>query len=183
VANAQPVEPLPATSDERRGIANRIAPAVGRARSRAAAGEVEVDRIRFVQRVARAFQSLGPDGGHIRMRLSPPSLGSAQLEVSVRADAVTARLEVENNAARQIMIDSLPALRERLAQHDLKIVRFDIDLMGDRPGTSPGETASGHTGQRHPSGNHSHAGKNDPPNEPPPALRLRRSDRALDLLA
>jgi flagellar hook-length control protein FliK len=183
VAASHPVEPLPASTEERRGLINRLSAATGRSRSRAAAGEVEVDRVRFVQRVARAFQSIGPEGGHVRLRLSPPSLGSAQLEITVHADLVTARLEVENPAARQLLVDSLPALRERLAQHDLKIVRFDIDLMGDRPGASPGETASGQSGERQTGHNHSgHSNSNSTPETTAPT-RLRRSDRALDLLA
>lgn len=104
------------------------------------AQEGQIDRVRFVQRVARAFQSLRDGGGSIRLRLRPPELGSLHIEMSVRQGAMTARLEVENHAARSALLDSLPALRERLAQQDIRVERFDIDVAGDtsREGVSQG---------------------------------------------
>ena len=75
----------------------------------------QVDRVRFVQRVARAFETLGNRGGTLRLRLHPPELGSLQLEISVRNGAMTARLETETSTARNLLLDNLPALRDRLA--------------------------------------------------------------------
>ena len=43
--------------------------------------------MRFVQRVARAFQAVGDGGGSIRLRLRPPDLGSLSLELTVRNGA------------------------------------------------------------------------------------------------
>ena len=73
----------------------------------------------------------------VRLRLSPPELGSLRLEVSVRDGAMTARLEVENQSARQLLLDSLPALRERLAQQDIRIERFSVDVGPHDGGGSP----------------------------------------------
>ncbi len=46
---------------------------------------------------------------------------------------MTARVEADTPSARNLLLDNLPALRERLAAHDIKVQRFDVDLM-DRSG-------------------------------------------------
>ena len=89
----------------------------------------QADRVRFVQRVEQAFHDLNGQGGSVRMRLSPPELGSLHIEITVTKGEMTARVEAETPAARNILLDNLPALRERLAQHDIKVQRFDVDLM------------------------------------------------------
>ena len=43
--------------------------------------------------------------------------------------ALTARLEAETPQARQVLADSLPQLRERLAEQNIRVERFDVDLM------------------------------------------------------
>jgi len=102
-------------------------------------GVDQTDRVRFVQRVARAFEAMGDRGGSVRLRLHPPELGSLRLEVAVRNGTMNARLEVETDSARTMLLDSLPALRDRLAEQDIKVGRFDVDL-GDR---SSGGTPQG----------------------------------------
>jgi flagellar hook-length control protein FliK len=97
----------------------------------------DVERIRFVQRVAKAFQSAADRGGPVRLRLSPPELGALRLEITLRNGGMTARLEAETPAAKTLLLDGLPALRERLAQQDIKVDRFDVDLMGQSPNDSP----------------------------------------------
>jgi flagellar hook-length control protein FliK len=97
----------------------------------------DVERVRFVQRVAKAFQSAADRGGPVRLRLSPPELGSLKLEITVRNGAMSARMEAETPAARTLLLEGLPALRDRLAQHDLKMERFDVDLMDQSPQNMP----------------------------------------------
>ena len=123
-------------------------PVVGRVgsnentRSTAPSGEKssgvnQSDRVRFVQRVTRAFQSIGDGGGSVRLRLHPPELGSLSVEITVRNGLLAARLEAETSAARTMLLDNLPALRERLAEHDIKVDSFDVDLMDRSPNDSP----------------------------------------------
>jgi flagellar hook-length control protein FliK len=115
------------------------------------AGEsVQGDRARFVQRVARAFQAVGKSSGSIRLRLSPPELGSLRLEITVRQGLMNARVEAETPTARNLLLDNLPALRERLAQQEIKVKQFDVALMDRSPGGLPEQTAD-HTQphQRH----------------------------------
>ena len=106
--------------------------------SQTAAGEENdpLDRVRFVQWVARAFEAAGRDGGTLRIRLHPSELGSLRLEVVVRDGAMTARLETETQAAKNVLLDNLPALRDRLEQQNIKIERFDIDYSGGKNGQS-----------------------------------------------
>ena len=97
----------------------------------------QVDRVRFVQRVARAFEALGEGNGSVRLRLKPPELGGLRLEVSVRNGMMTAHIETETSAARTLLLDNLPALRERLAQQNIKVDSFDVDLADRQPDGSP----------------------------------------------
>ncbi|MBX7167710.1 MAG: flagellar hook-length control protein FliK, partial [Pirellulales bacterium] len=98
---------------------------------------VPVDRVRFVQRVSKAFQQLWPDGGVVRLRLSPPDLGSMRIEVAVRSGVMTARVEAETAAAQHALIDQLPVLRERLAEQQIRIERFDVDVRTNSHDGSP----------------------------------------------
>jgi flagellar hook-length control protein FliK len=73
----------------------------------------------------------------IRMRLHPPELGAMRLDLVVRNGTVTARLQTETEAASQVLVDSLPALRERLAEHQIKVERLDVQWTGSGLGGSP----------------------------------------------
>lgn len=108
-----------------------------------------LDRAKFVQRVAKAFEGLGSEGGTLRIRLHPAELGSLRLEVAMRNGALTARLETETTEAKNILLDNLPALRERLAGQNIKIERFDVDYSGGNPnGSSQGSGDYQDSGQR-----------------------------------
>ncbi|MDX1962532.1 MAG: flagellar hook-length control protein FliK [Pirellulales bacterium] len=98
--------------------------------SSASAGShlTEIERVRLIQRVARAFHSLEDQVGELRLRLSPPELGSLKLEVTYREGNLTARLEAETTAARNILMESLPQLKERLAEQNVRIEAFEVDV-------------------------------------------------------
>jgi len=106
-----------------------------------------VDRVRFVQRVARAFEAISDRSRSVRLRLSPPELGSLRLEVTVRNGVMNARVEAETATARNLLLDNLGALRERLAQQDIKIDQFTVDLTGRSPGGPFGDRAGQTQGQ------------------------------------
>jgi len=95
---------------------------------------VPVDSARFISRVAKAFHSAQQRDGEVRLRLSPPELGSLRLQVSVQDGVMVARMETETEAARSSLVNNLPTLRERLAEQGIRVERFDIDLM-QRPST------------------------------------------------
>jgi flagellar hook-length control protein FliK len=93
--------------------------------------------VRLVERVAAAFGAARGEGGTVRLRLSPPELGTVKVEVSVRNGVMNAHLETETSAARNLLLDNLPALRERLAQQQIKVEHFDVDLAGQSSGGMP----------------------------------------------
>jgi len=98
---------------------------------------VEIDATRLLNRVARAFTAAQERDGEIRLRLSPPELGSLRLDVRVQDGVLVARLQTETDAARTAIIDNLPALRDRLSEQGVRIERFDVDLMQRQPGGMP----------------------------------------------
>jgi flagellar hook-length control protein FliK len=97
----------------------------------------QVDPSRFVSRVSRAFEAANSRGGAVQLRLSPPELGAMRVELSVQQGVLSAHLETETAAAKSLLIDNLPALRERLAAMDIRVERFDVDVRQDSTGGQP----------------------------------------------
>jgi len=120
--------------------------ATGQSTAVSGAGTGEVDRVRFLQRVAGAFRAADDQGGQIRLRLSPPELGSMKLELTVRDGLMTAHVQAETDTARNLLLDHLPQLRERLADHQIKIDHFDVELMNQSKSGTPQNFAGGRDG-------------------------------------
>ena len=147
---------------------------------------VGVDQARFIQRVARAFETAQNRNGPIRLRLSPPELGSLRLEVKLEGQVMVARIETETTTARSILADNLTALKDRLAQQDIKVEQFDVDLMDRQPGgmsDRPAEnTDLDHQADRRPSAS---SDRNDEPettNDAPPASGQLLDDGRLNVV-
>lgn len=93
-------------------------------------GQLSVaDRVRMVQRVAAALEAAQGRGGGLRMRLEPPELGSIRVELSSEGGSIKARIEAESTHVQRLLLESLPQLRERLAEQQIKIEHFQVDLM------------------------------------------------------
>lgn len=103
-------------------------------------GMPTVDRARFVQRVEGAMKAAQQRDGKIQVRLSPPELGSVKIELALQNGVMQAKLEAETPAARNLLLDSLPALRERLAQQDIRIEKFDVDVRQEGGNAGSGQT-------------------------------------------
>ena len=99
-----------------------------------------VDQMRLIQRVARAIEVAPQNGGLLRLRLRPPELGAVRLEVALRRGKMTARIETETTQARNVLLDQLPQLRERLEGQGIHVERFDVEVgprdQGDTPSNS-----------------------------------------------
>ena len=91
------------------------------------------DQARFVQRVTRAIQASRERDGEVRLRLSPPELGALRLEVRLQGNQMSAFIEAETAAARNLLRENLPLLRERLAEQGIQIQNFDVELLDRRP--------------------------------------------------
>ncbi|MCA9234591.1 MAG: flagellar hook-length control protein FliK [Planctomycetales bacterium] len=90
-----------------------------------------VDRGRYLQRVGGAIRLAEQRDGRVQVRLSPPELGSLRIELTVQNGVLHANVETETNSARTLLLDNLPALRERLAQQDIRVEKFDVNVGRD----------------------------------------------------
>jgi flagellar hook-length control protein FliK len=93
-----------------------------------------IDPSRFIGRVAKAFQTAQDRGGTLQLRLSPPELGALRIELNVKDGVMSAALQTETSAARRLLLDHLPALRDRLAEQNIRVDRFDVDVRQEGAG-------------------------------------------------
>lgn len=128
---------------------------VGGIRSEAAgSGEGQVqrgsnaDQVRLVQRVARSFQRLGPTGGRVQVMLHPAELGSVRLDLRIEGNRMNARMTAETDAARSILSEHLPELRQRLADSGLLIDRIEVEIDGRQQQEETGQGREGMTERR-----------------------------------
>jgi flagellar hook-length control protein FliK len=103
-----------------------------------------IDPARFIGRVAKAFQTAQDRGGTLQIRLSPPELGALRLELTVKDGAMSASLQTENSTTRRLLLDHLPALRDRLAEQNIRVDRFDVDVRRDGNGSQSDARGSQH---------------------------------------
>jgi flagellar hook-length control protein FliK len=101
-------------------------------------GNLPVDRARFIGRVEGAMRTAQQRDGRVQVRLSPPELGSLRIEIIMQHGVIHAKLEAETPTARNLLLDNLPALRERLAQQDMRVEKFDVDVRRDGGGSQSG---------------------------------------------
>ena len=100
-----------------------------------------LNRIKLVQRVSRAFQHLGPDGGVVRLRLAPVELGTVRVEMQIQQKKVNARVVAQTDAASSALREHLPELRARLEAHGMQIESLEVE-------TQTGDSNSPALGQR-----------------------------------
>ncbi|PHR90650.1 MAG: hypothetical protein COA78_34745 [Blastopirellula sp.] len=109
---------------------------------------MDARQVRLIQRVAKAFQVAQVREGPIRLRLSPPELGALRIEINVKDGVMTARIETETTAARQILMENLPQLRDRLNEMNITIDTFEVEQMEqESTDQSQGETQAQEEGQ------------------------------------
>lgn len=106
------------------------------------------EQVRLVQRIARAFQRLGPTGGRVQVMLHPAELGSVRLDLQIHGNRMDARMTAETDAARSILREHLPELRQRLAESGLIVdrVEVEVDARGDQEGAEQGREWQGRDG-------------------------------------
>ena len=128
-------------------------------------GGPQIDRPRFVQRVEGALRAAQQRDGRVQVRLAPPELGSLRIELAVQNGVMTAKLEAETPAARNALLDNLPALRERLAEQNIRVEKFDVDVRRDSQGSG------GNSGPQDRPGDQSDPGAEERRGRPAPALQ------------
>ncbi len=86
-----------------------------------------VNRAKLVQRVSKAFQHLGPDGGVVRLRLAPAELGSVRVEMRINGRNMNARVVAETEAASSMLREHLGDLRQRLESYGMQIESIQVE--------------------------------------------------------
>jgi flagellar hook-length control protein FliK len=159
------------------GMLDRLAAASMRRNegSGASEGEHAIDRQRFVQRVEGAMRAAQQRDGRVQVRLAPPELGSLRIELSVHNGVMAAKLEAETPAARNALLDNLPALRERMAEQNIRIEKFDVDVRRDSQGSGGHNAAFDGRDSRHEAGSHERRERSAP--LPPPKTTPARATR------
>lgn len=96
-------------------------------------------RIKLVQRVSKAFQHLGADGGVVRLRLAPAELGTVRIEMRMQQKKIEARVVADTEAAGAALREHLPDLRARLEAFGMQVEKIDVDVepfhLGDDDGS------------------------------------------------
>lgn len=104
------------------------------------------EKARLVQRVARSFSRVGPMGGNVNLKLHPPELGALAVQVKIEGKSMSAKLTTESSAARDVILESLPQLRSRLAEQGYDVQQFTVDVASDGAALS-NQTGQGGAGQ------------------------------------
>ncbi|TWT52990.1 flagellar hook-length control protein [Rubripirellula amarantea] len=86
-----------------------------------------MNRIKLIQRVSKAFQHLGPDGGVVRLKLAPAELGTVRVEMRIDQKRVNARVVAETEAAAAALQEHLPDLRSRLEGYGMQVEKLEIE--------------------------------------------------------
>jgi len=94
---------------------------------------VDVNQPDFVGRVAQAVQSSADQRQQVTMRLTPPELGTLQIEVTVEHGKVSARIDTQSSVTQKILLDSLPQLKEALSHNGAQVERLEVALTDHSP--------------------------------------------------
>ncbi|MGB7327215.1 MAG: flagellar hook-length control protein FliK [Rubripirellula sp.] len=84
-------------------------------------------RIKLIQRVSKAFQHLGPEGGVVRLRLAPAELGTVRVEMRIQQKKVEARVVTNTEAASAALKEHLPELRARLESFGMSVENIEVE--------------------------------------------------------
>ena len=77
------------------------------------------------------------EGGEIRLRLRPDSLGSVQIKLDVQDNVIAARILVENSSVRQVFEQQLASLTKAFEEAGLQLGSMEVSVGNhDTPGES-----------------------------------------------
>lgn len=107
--------------------------------------------------------ALQQKGGSLTIRLSPESLGSLRIQMTLGDGHVSVRMETLNEQAQQMLMRSMPMLRESLESKGLTVREIQVTPTLAQPSPAPGpdarqEPAQDHGGKREGSGQDQEAG-------------------------
>ncbi len=115
-----------------------FAAAVADAAAVTTAGGEAVEEAPLLRQVVEASQPLlQQGGGRIVISLTPPSLGSLDIDVRVKRDTVELFVVANNQDVQQTLCSHIDQLRKALVDQGLNMERFQV-VVGDRSDSQQG---------------------------------------------
>jgi flagellar hook-length control protein FliK len=93
----------------------------------------------IINQIIDAKQAMNGDFGRIRIALSPPNLGTVDLEIVVRNERVEVVMTANNSSVQQALQSRADDIRIALQRHDLKIEAFQVLLQDQDASQSHGD--------------------------------------------
>ncbi|MCR4318096.1 MAG: flagellar hook-length control protein FliK [Planctomycetes bacterium] len=88
-----------------------------------------------IQRIAEMVQNMRRNApASVRLHLTPPRLGSVQVELRVRAGELHAKIVTENAGTRHLLLQNRDALIKNLQDHGIDLGSLDINLSSSDAG-------------------------------------------------
>lgn len=98
----------------------------------------EYQQSRLLQRVLKGLDRLDEDSSVVRLRLHPPELGALEMSLHVSQQKLSATINVDSEATRQVLQDNLPQLQSKLAERGITLEKFDIQLQSPSSANNQG---------------------------------------------
>jgi flagellar hook-length control protein FliK len=98
----------------------------------------EYQQSRLLQRVLKGLERLEDNSSVVRLRLHPPELGSLEMSLHMSQQQLSASINVESEATRQVLQDNLPQLQSKLAERGITVERFDIQVQSSSDANNQG---------------------------------------------
>ena len=95
----------------------------------------DISTTQIINRIAGEIkENISADGGRIKITLSPPSLGTLEMDVSVRNNKVEVIIVADNKDVQQTLNTHLDRLKGSLLNQGLTIDRCDVLMQNNREG-------------------------------------------------
>ncbi|HQL00345.1 MAG TPA: flagellar hook-length control protein FliK [Smithellaceae bacterium] len=148
----------------------------------------------IIDRVATEFrETLAQESGRVRMTLTPPSLGTLEMDVLVRNGKVRVMLFAESRDVQKMLAGSIDTLKNSLTGQGMTIERCDVLMQDRRDGYSPysgnqglfedGSGRSGHRQAQEETGRNAAGGKPSVFGPPAPTGRPSSDSDSISLFA
>lgn len=96
----------------------------------------------------RVSWMVGNEESHAHLTLTPPQLGKVEVSITVNGDQTTAQFVAATPAARELIEQSLPRLREILEQSGINLGQTDVGTSGQPGGSGEGRRGGASGGNR-----------------------------------
>ena len=97
---------------------------------------------------SRVSWMVGHEESHAQLTLTPPQLGKIEVSITVSGDQTSAQFVAATPAARELIEQSLPRLREVLEQSGINLGQTDVGTSSQSNNSSEGQRGKAWGGQR-----------------------------------